>query len=291
MAVPTSQTATLIVTEALKKTGRSSPTSDEITRATDYYLEEIKHDLAGRKDWHLVENTKVLIPDAFSHRIADPTDFEKMLDVRFYNGVVKGTAQTGSSSSITLAAAESLSEEQAKGSQIFVTGGTGKGSSSRGTTYSESTKAMGVSPNFTTAPAASSTYMVADTERSLSYIPHEEMRGINSTGEPTSISYYNGEFFLDPIPDVATYAIVAKYLMRVDQIDLTDTVYTTLLNKWRVALVEGVYMKQLQEDSDNRYQAAVQTYETSVLRLMQKDGRQRRQRNQSFIRRTGGLPV
>ena len=180
MAVPTTQTATLIVTEALNKATYSNPAAALITRATNFWLEEIKHDISQRKDWKLYEETKVLIPDAYAQRIADPVDFHKCLEARFYNGAIKDTLQTAGSGTITLAAGTGNSSMEGK--PIFITDGNAKGQMTR--IVSISGDVASVSPNWGTTPS-SGTYMIADTERTLAYVPFEEIEVVTGTGTPT----------------------------------------------------------------------------------------------------------
>jgi hypothetical protein len=290
MALPTTQTATLIVTEALNKAGVSNPSSVRITRFIDFALEEIKNDLFQRKDWKLYEDTKVLIPDAYVQRIADPTDFQKMLQVKFYDGTHKGTMQTATASTIDLEADEDITEEGIKGKLVFMTSGNAKAESSRVVSYNESTMQAGIKPNWGTTPTSGG-YMVADIEKELVYLPNESIAAVAATGYPSVISFFDKEFYLDVVPDKSTYAIMMKFLVAVHQLDLTSTRYTTLLTEWRTALVAGVYWKVLLDDDDDRAKGAEVQYERSVLKLKQQDARNRRQRGNSFIRPIGGMPT
>lgn len=86
MAVPTQPTRTTIVTEALKKAGNLVPTSAEITRGEDEFLEEVKHEISQRKvgQWWILQETatiptvlsqqRYLLPADFGSAIRDPLD-------------------------------------------------------------------------------------------------------------------------------------------------------------------------------------------------------------------------
>ena len=45
MSIPNNPTGSSIVTEALNKAGIGTPSADELTRAEDLWLEEIKNDI------------------------------------------------------------------------------------------------------------------------------------------------------------------------------------------------------------------------------------------------------
>ena len=73
---------------------------------------------------------------------------------------VTGSAQAGSVSTITLAVGASAVTNLYVGLPVSITSGTGAGSSSTIVAYDGATKIATVSPNFATAPAASSAYSI-----------------------------------------------------------------------------------------------------------------------------------
>lgn len=75
MAVPTQPTKTTIVTEAYKKAGILSPTSAELTRAQDEWLEEIKHEISQKKagQWWILQETATISVSQQRHLL--PADF------------------------------------------------------------------------------------------------------------------------------------------------------------------------------------------------------------------------
>lgn len=82
----------------------------------------------------------------------------------FYNayngtGYTDGTAQAGSSSTITLAAGETATDNLLTPCIITIVGGTGAGQSRYAYSYVGSTKVASVRPNWTTSPDSTSTYV------------------------------------------------------------------------------------------------------------------------------------
>ena len=62
MAVPTAPTVTTILTEAFRRCGIPTPTSTQLLRAEDEWLEEVKQELGAEKRWHSFEDTPTATP-------------------------------------------------------------------------------------------------------------------------------------------------------------------------------------------------------------------------------------
>ena len=132
MATPNNPTLTEIVTEGLKKAGDSDPDSTLITRASDYWMEEIKNTIryeSPKLAYLQITSIGVLIKG--QSRYAYPTDFGSDLSIVLLDGGVSGAAQAGSSSTVTLAADDNSSLGGIQGKDILITSGTGQGSLSQ----------------------------------------------------------------------------------------------------------------------------------------------------------------
>lgn len=291
MAIPTTPTAITIVTEALIQADEGdSPPSALITRATNFWLEEIKNKIAGKKNWKILETTIASIPDIHFNKITVPADYQKLIKATFYDGSTKDTLQTATSSTIDLASDEDITEDNAKGRLIFITSGNAKAEKARIVTYNETTKQAGISPDWGTTPS-SGDYMIADFEKELEYFPNEAIPSINSAGVPSAISYYDGEFYLDVVPDKSTYAIVFKYVLAIQKVDLTNSRYGNILSDWRVPLLNGVLRKALFNNNNEKYAESKKLEDESILLLMKQDGRKNLQRTNQAVRSAGGLPI
>jgi hypothetical protein len=284
-------TATTIVTEAYKLAGVSSPSAAEITRAEDEWLQLVLEDIASRRDWEILKGTKISIVNAFEQRLSVPVDFENMREIKFYDGTHKDAAQGGSSSSITLAADEDIIESDAKGKQIFITGGTGVRGMARIVSYSESSKIAGIAPNWAINPVNGSTYMIANLERSLDYTQVEDFKIVTANGSTIRVSIYDDELYFDPIPDVATYAVVMRYMSNITQIDTSGTRYSNILTKWRTALTMGVKKFARENEDDKRIVASEKDYEKAIVSLRRQGNRKRWSRHNSFVANRGGMPL
>ena len=264
MAAPTNPTATTLVTEALKKTGRSSPTSAEITRGEDFFMNEVKNDI-----WQLAKKpkflhtTSILVLTEGKSRYANPTDYSSDMEMTLLRGTNVGTAQDGAVGSITLDSTVTFNQSDIIGKDILVTANTGAGSMSQATTYSDTTKVAEVTPDFTTAPANGSLWMAIDTYEHIQQTPSFEFDRItrleNELGRPELFmpmgSANEGEFTLYPVPwtdDDTVYGVRLRYYANIMELDTTGTLMNTLYSRFRNIWISGVKAKQLEDDDDSR---------------------------------------
>lgn len=91
-----------------------------------------------------------------------------------------GTAQSGTSSTIRLASAETYANDELNGNIICVTGGTGRGQCRLVTDYTSTNDTASVEPNWTTSPSSDSEYVVV----AAGYIPGAQT-GVLTTSSTT----------------------------------------------------------------------------------------------------------
>ena len=271
MAAPTAPTLVSITTEALKKAEYSNPSSVMLTRAQDEYMAEVKADIC-RKERRLksLYKTGYTATTIGKSRYGNPPDYFSDLSLTLLEGTQTGTAQAGSTSTITLAADEDITEDWAKGKEILDT--TTKGFSQI-TTYSTSTKIAGVVPDFETSAATSDGYIIIEnyysgpafykvgsTEFDNIYQPTSKSRPLAYTEykSPTT-----GEFCVTPAPD-KVYGIQMKYFANLLTLDLASTLMSTLYHNWRDIFVYGVASKQLFNDNNVKFDKVYALYQTAL---------------------------
>lgn len=271
MAAPASPTANSIVTEALQRSGIPSPTSVQITRARTEWLEEVKADIWGMgASLKSLYAQSVLVLTNGQSRYAMPTDFYADMTLKIVHGTEVGAAQAGASGSVTLAAAASFSADYLRGKEVLIYSGTGAGSLSQITSYSDTTKVASVSPNFNTAPDSTSSYMIISYSPSaLEQVPiwdFDKLEAPAVTGEPTHYATIgdadDGEFEIYPIPhhSTAPYGLKMRYYVDLMEIDLAGTLMATLYKKWRNVFLHGVVYRSLFSAGDQRYERERQVY-------------------------------
>lgn len=258
MASPTAPTLVSLTTEALKRATNSTPSATLLTRAADW-MEEVKSDIATVfTDVKSLYKTAYLPTTIGKHRYANPSDFGSQMNLTLMYGLHIGSAQGGAVGSITLASDEDISEDFILGKYVLVTSGTGASSCSQVTAYSTSTKIATVTPNFETAPAASSGYMVVDSYYDLSQEPIWDLdKNLTPTlrGQPTHYlpigDADDGEFILYPAPD-KVYGLQMRYYADLTRLDLASATITTLYRRFRNVWIQGVYVRALEDKSDDR---------------------------------------
>lgn len=280
MAAPTAPTLATLAAEALKKAGQISPDSALTTRAEDLWMNEIKNDIYNRVfpissgRMRSLQTTAVTVITEGKSRYALPTDFAGMVSVEILDGSTTGIAQDGAAGSITLASANSATD--IVGYQILVTGGTGVGSMSEITAFVSATQVATVTPNFTTAPAASSTYAIIDTvagldEVSTSVIKKAEPKRDVPDRFAVDGDSDDGELLLYPTPygtDSNIWGCRVTYYADINELDLSGTLMATLYKKWRNVWLWGVTYRALYELNDTNSKRIEDMYNEALINMV-----------------------
>lgn len=279
MAAPTAPTIATIATEALAKAGYGDVTVNPglavYNRAIDEWAREIKSDIYRKaKKLTTLQQTAVIILAEGQSKYPNPSDFYADNGMKLLYGDVTGTAQAGSSSTVTLAAAETIAEGTIVGKWILITSGTGEASYSQCTAYNESTKVATVKPNFATAPASGSGYMIVDytpdLRPSTSWVFDKESDPY-TTGEPTHYipmgDADSGEFQIYPPPD-KTYGLLKRYYLNINTLDLAGTLMGSLLQECYDIFDQGIYARALKNDNDEREEKEMMLYRQKIADLV-----------------------
>lgn len=280
MAIPTAPTKTTIVTEALKRYyNGTAPSAAEITRGEDYGLEKVKRDimLIGKR-WRPLESIAFRVTKDGVSKYSLPADYEAIISVSILDGEHSGllTGVTNTSYLYTLAADEDISQDQAEGALLLISSGTGVNQAQQIDDYDTSTKiATGVEA-FATAPVSGDGYLICNEQRDLVLDPMHRRDHITypvAKGKPTNYfisadsSYGHMELYQCP-DDV--YGLQIRYYADLLRLDITGTLYTTLLRRWAGVFEQGVYLWKLGED-DDRFSREFQVYDGMLKQLQKSD--------------------
>jgi hypothetical protein len=281
MAIPTQPTKTTISTEALRRFyNGATPPATEVTRAEDYGLEKVKRDimLIGKK-WRPLETLAWDITKEGVSKYTLPSDYEAIKSVTLLDGDHTGLL-TGvdnvTTLAYTLAADEDITEEQAVGSYLLITSGTGVKQAVQIDDYSTTTKVVTGAEAFATAPVVGDGYMVVNWQRDLDIQPMVRREGITyatKTGKPTTCfisadSTYGHIEMYECADDV--YGLRIRYFADLLRLDITGTLYSTLLRRWAGVFEQGVYVWKLGED-DDRYKTEWGVYDSMLRKLAAAD--------------------
>ncbi len=261
MAAPTDPTLTLLATEAYKKIGILTPTSAELTRASDYFFEEVLDEI-----WNAVTadgntrlktlQTEVMAISTKGKRTYDIAEaFDEEVSVTIWDGSNRGTAQAGATGSLTLASSDTVTEARIVGKYLLLTGGTGSGQYRQVTAYNTGTLVATVDSNWSTTPDNTSTYLIV--ERTWTLTEENEIDLVEqqpaSLGRPSYFAKYGRQLIFNRPFDLSTYGIFIRYFMNVHQVDRTEgasTMITRILRNWRSAVTYGLAKKIAEAEGD-----------------------------------------
>ena len=286
MAVPTPPTVSSLCTEAFTRCGISNPSADKLLRAEDEWFEEVKRDIAMRKDWHSVEETLVVIPQPYLQVYAMPTPLILILRMRFYRGTTTGTATAGGTNTITIAAGTGNSQH--RGRKLFLLSGTGAAQAGRITGVSGDIYTMSCS--WDTAPIAGTTYLIAETEM----LVNGPERGFPLSGISPGTSLVYWEFvesnlrFWPPLDNAGQYALEIDGAVDLSLVDKTDTRLVRVLREWREPLVRGLMVRIKEDQDDPDVDRDERKYEKALMNSMKQDGRKRLRGEAPVLRSMGG---
>lgn len=255
MAIPAQPTATTICTEAFKLFGKTTPTSGEITRATDYGIEIVKDDLKRMGlEWDFLREVTYLPMVVGKSYVQLPTDYAKFLSARLVDGTSRSTLQTAASTTATLASTEGAGSEIV-GKFLIIVSGTGTNQARQVISYDTSTKVATVDSAWTTTPVTSDGYLIANSHRELEYNPIFALNMVTEPGRagtPAACSVRSdsaeGDLYMDKSAD-KVYVIELEYYKDILKIDLSSTLYSRILRLLNGLFIQGVFVWLLQDDS------------------------------------------
>lgn len=282
MAAPVAPTASSLISEALSKAGYAAPSAALTARGT-VWLEEIKNDIYEKQRKLKGLQTKAIQPLTVGlPQYANPSDFSSDLGLEFATGVRYGTAQAGSTTSVTLAATETAAQSDLLGKEIAITGGAGPNQISYITAYNSTTKVATVSPAFAVAPDVTSTYVILD-----DYRPVEErnIRELGMLDSPTEQSYpekyfpigdaVSGSYILYPVPyrsDAQPMVLIQRYYANLQKLDLSSALLAVLYQRWYKVWMAGLVWMARDDADDDKADASLISYRHELKRLVESEG-------------------
>ena len=290
MAAPTGPTRTNLVTEAFYKVGISSPSATQVTRAEDYFMNEVMSNIwtragqSGNTRLKTLQQVAVDITIDGQSRYAFPADFNEEITLSFLDGTHTGTATAGAGTTITLAADEDATEAEMVGKYILLTGGTGENGFRQCVSYSTTTLIATVDVAWATNPSTDTTYRIIDRIINL-----EEMNMLDSGGLGNLMNASFGEgdpnyftkitegvneyYYLDRSPDAGTYGLHLRYYVNLLKVDTAEgsTIMSKIELNWWDLLTNGVAYKIALDEDDDKYQIFKIEYESLMDDMIAKE--------------------
>ena len=295
MAVPSAVTLDEIVTEALKRAGRTTPSAAVIASAKAQQFREVKSEMEQIFD--------VTLPELYGElggatiigetTLALPTsNVQAVESIRIYEpGTDDGwddTLQAATSTTMTMAAALNEDTEKMQGRYVYFDGGTGSGQLVQMGEYNNTTKVSPITGTFETTPDNTTTYVIAsDREHTIQedLILQSELDVDLVRGRPTCWAsvWANPGSATDQddvvrsirwniVPDkVYPVRYVVRYAM--DWLDESGTLLTTMLRRYRAVWIQGIAAYSMQLYDEDRFFQTYQIYRDMLEKLSAKYAR------------------
>lgn len=283
MAAPTAPTAESMITEAYRKafTSDYSPTAAQLTRGAVWMQEllnkiQLQSVATGNSRLKSAQTTLYFtsVKGKRTYDLAD--DFEEEFSVTILNGTVRGTAQAGASGTITLASDDAMTENQAVGSWIYLTAGTGSTQIRQITAYNTTTKVATLDSSWSTNPDNTSTYLIVASTKRLEEDNQLELDDISpgTPGIPSYFAKYDRQLVFDRPFNLSTYGVRVRYFMNLNQVDLTEgstARITRIYRSWQAVLTQGLFWKVLESEGDGQYPVAKKEFEDLLPGLVNRE--------------------
>jgi hypothetical protein len=295
MAVPSAVTVDEIVTEALKRAGRTTPSSTAISSAKANQFREVKSDMeelyglefpdlyGEQAGATVIGETTLAGPTTVIAGIESVTLYEPGTDTGW-----TGTIQSATSTSMTLGATLDEEPEKLQGRYTYIDTGTGSGQLPQLSNWNNTTKEAQITGTFETTLDGTSTYIIAsDREHALQedLIRTTELNTDLIRGMPTKWS----TVWSEPGPSTNQNAAVRsirwnyvpdkvypiRYVVRyaIDHLDETLGLLVGLLRKHRSTWIQGVAAYSMQLYDEDRFLMTYQIYQQKLEQLGSKNMR------------------
>ena len=269
MSIPTNPTIAAIVTEALKRAGRTTPTATQITDATNHQLQEVKGDIT---------RSASLIPELLTTEITTmvagkgyyswPNSAQDIASLQLIESNVEGhwndIAQGGGTQSIFLHPSFTADEKDLLGKTVYIAAGAGAGGFDQIIGYDNGTKeAIIATPWEGTQPDSTSRYFIELNRAKLwAYdkpIWYDGEIAPFVGGTPYAGTMYGRTFKTLFTPD-REYILVWYYWIQMDHLDEAGTVFIRHLRSYRPLWLQGVATKCMQRYDEDRYPQELEIY-------------------------------
>lgn len=272
MAIPSNPSVSSIVTEALKRAGRTSPSAAQISDTTEHQFREVKSDLTQRSSRHSSLETQYVTATVDGQsRYTWPTDADDIRSLTLVYAPTddywQGAATAGSPTTITLDASFSQDVANVRGRFIYLLGGTGVNQFAQVISYDNTTKVATVDRTWVTSPAAATIYHLGVSHRKI--FTFDKPWGFDtlyapfSRGTPFRAAPVGREMWLDYAPD-RIYALWWDYWANLDQLDEAGSVFIRHLREYRSLWIQGIATKVMQRYDEDRYQLELQVYQNML---------------------------
>lgn len=251
-----------IVSEGMRQALGRAATSGEVARGLDIWIPEIHGDIWFGSNTHkLIETTTMVLLQEGQQVYDLPSDCESVIDLTVLDGAARGTLQSATASTATLAATDTAPATARIGRELITLSGIGSGQ--RRTIYGwTAPQATSLSANWSTLPTSSTTYLVADIYKEVRKMLEDaflQESDRTMRDRPNRWVQHARTYAVFPVPD-QIYPLLIRYWVALARIDIASTAMTDLLKTWRSLYHQGIFVKTLRDEDDARYDKEEATY-------------------------------
>lgn len=268
MSIPSNPTIASIVTEALKRAGRTTPSATQISDATEHQFREVKTDISLKAALCMELQTKTIDLVYKSYSLVNwPTDAEAIRAISLVSypdeGYYRDAAVAVSGNFVTLDPLFDQEEDEVLGHMIyFPSGGAVAWGQIYG--YNNSTKVVEVANWVGTPPTAGREYII-ETERHKLW---DRDKPVWYTTEPTPFALGTPRYAimtgrsidLYPVPDRRS-VLIWDYWYQLDQLDDESAVLLRHIRTYRSLWIQGIAVKCMQRYDEDRYMSELGVYQ------------------------------
>ncbi|MGL5935276.1 MAG: hypothetical protein ACRCZI_06595 [Cetobacterium sp.] len=268
MAIPGDPSVQDIILNGMKEGGQYTITagSTAFTEFKNYQFETLKSELwAACHTDRLLETEAVVLSSVGKTTISLPTDFDSTIRLVVYDAddSFRGTLQSATSNTVTLASTFSSSPDRMYGRKLFTLSGLGAGQCLEIIGYDDLTKIATLSGNWTVTPDVTTGYMVATLEYELRRDDYR--RRIVEAARPVAYGRFAGSIQIIPAPD-KIYPILMLYRTNLTRLDDAGPVFVKHLRERRSLWIAGVKEKTMARYDDDRHQVSKAEWEAALMR-------------------------
>jgi len=289
MAAPLVQDSTTICTEAYRLVGINTPSSTQVLRAQNYFLEQAKNDIwlrageTGNNRFKSLQSAQVIVSKVGISNYSLTSEFNENIYVALLTGTTPRDVNSNGSTAatcISLSSCEDSAVDDIEGKYLLIV------ASSTGaetelhqiTDYSTATFLATINSSFISQPAENDDYVIVDEETILdeeNLLVEDSVWSSLNKGEPDEymITWENGQrmvFFDKPFDNDYT-GILVRFYADINRLDTTGNVMNNIYQTWKDTLILGVAKRVALDEDDSKYDVLSKDYERSIDNLIKKE--------------------
>lgn len=272
MSIPGDPAVQDIILNGMKEGGQYTITAGGAAFAEFklYQFETLKSEMwAACKTDRLLETEAVLVARTGKTQLVLPTDFDSEIRVILYDAddSYRGTLQSATADTVTLAATFSSTSELMYGRKFFTLTGSGAAQCREIIDYDDTTKVATLASALSPLADATTTYLIATVEYPLRRLDYD--RTVRTANRPAVYGVLAAGMSVYPAPD-KVYPMTLLYRPNLTRIDDAGAVFVKHMRERRSLWVTGVKAKTMARYDDDRHELAKAEWE-AALRLYAAD--------------------